>query len=69
MSLPQALTKTQSSFRQISAFDLARKLMVVYWEIGNVTKSGSLSALSGRYQGTGVQNAPVQPPDQLGVFS
>ena len=69
MSLPPALTKTQSSFCQISAFDLARKLMVVYWEIGNVTKSGSLSALSGRYQGTGVQNAPVQPPDQLGVFS
>lgn len=49
MSSPQALTKTQSSVCQISAFDLARKLVVVYWEIGNVTMSGSLSALSGLY--------------------
>ncbi len=45
-------------------FDLIRKLMIVYWEFGNDSKSGYLSASCVRTQRSGAaRTASVQPLD------
>ncbi len=69
MSWPRAWTNTLSNACPFP-FDLIRKLMIVYWEFGNDSKSGYLSASCVHNHGSGaVRTASVQPLDLSGRSS